>query len=357
MQQTYPTYDATRSPPHGVGAAPRQPASIPPIAHFVWFGKSFPWLNGLAVRSAVDRGGYEQVIVHYADDLRGVQYFRDLSGHPRVRCAPLSFPELLRSVAGVAPGLMKVGEWVANRPAMKSDLARMALLWLHGGVYLDVDTVSIAPLDDLRQSCGFFCGEERLVWSTAVRSSRNPLVWGAAALRSFSRDLLRRHPDGWRHFRRIEQWFPLAANGAVMGAAPSHPFVAELLARAGALRAEDLARSRDALGPDLLQNALLEAGSADVTVLPPEWFFPLGPEISEHWFRLHWPGRRPRIEEVLHPDTHIVHWYGSVRARENIRIFDAEHVRLYRDRQLLAELAAPWVDRFSPGEQGRCRRA
>ena len=109
------------------------------------------------------------------------------------------------------------------------------------------------------------------------------------------------------------------------------------------MRSSATARSRDALGPDLLQNALRDGGTADVRVLPPEVFFPLGPEISEHWFRLHQPGRRPRLEEVLYPDTRIVHWYGSVRAREIMRVFDAAYVQAHRDRQLLAELAAPWA--------------
>ncbi|HQU15598.1 MAG: glycosyltransferase [Gammaproteobacteria bacterium] len=321
--------------------------SIPPIAHFVWFGRSFPWLNWLAVRSAADRGGYEQVILHHADDLSGAQYFVDLLRTPRVKCVHLDYLELVDRVIGVAPRIVEVAKWAADRPAMQSDLARMALLWIYGGVYLDVDTVTVAPLDALRAAGGVFCGRERLVWPGVVRASRNPLVFGAAVLRSVTRDLLRRHPRGWRHFRRIEHWFPTAANGAVLGAAPGHPFLAELLGRAGALRPEDLVRSRNALGPELLQDALRGAGAAaatDIRVLPPEVFFPLGPEISEHWFRVHPPGKRPRLEEVLYPDTRVVHWYGSVRAREIMRVFDARYVRAHRDRQLLAELAAPWAN-------------
>lgn len=319
-------------------------ASIPPVAHFVWFGRTFPWLNWLALRSAADRGGYERVILHHADDLRGAPHFRALAREPRVECVPLNFPGLLEAGEAAAPGIAALGGRIGEAAATRSDLARLLLLWLHGGVYLDVDTVTLAPLDDLRVRGGFFCGAERLVWPGAVRASRSPLTLGGALLRSVTRDLLRRHPGGWRHFRRIERWFPAAANNAVLGAVPGHPFVAQLLARAAELPAQALARSRYALGPDLLQEALHAGVAADVRVLPPEVFFPLGPEISEHWFRLRAPGTCPRVEDVLHPATRIVHWYGSVRAREMVRVFDADYVRAHRDRQLLAALAAPWVE-------------
>lgn len=318
-------------------------SSIPPIAHFVWFGRTFPWLNWLAVRSAADRGGYERVILHHADSLEGLPYFRELVRDPRVECAPLDFTALLERVRKVAPGIMEVAGRISDRPAMKSDLARMALLWLHGGVYLDMDTVSLEPLDDLREAGGFFCAMERLVWPKAVRASRNPLVLGAATLRSLTRDLLRRHPRGWQYFRRIERFFPLAVNGAVLGAAPGHPFLAELLSRAGALTPEDLARSRDSVGPDLLQDTLRAFGAGSVRVLPPEVFFPLGPEISEHWFRVCPAGTLPLLKEVLYPGTRVVHWYASVRAKGIIPIFDAAYARANHDRQLLSALSEPWV--------------
>lgn len=321
-------------------------APIPSIAHFVWFGRSFPWLNWLALRSAADRGGYERVVLHHADDLSGAPYFRDLAQDPGIECVRLDFLGLLESVAAVAPGIVEVGASLTDpsQNNMKSDLARFALLWLHGGVYLDTDTVSIAPLDDLRAAGGFFCGAHRLVWPWAVVKNRNPVRLGIGAVRSLGRDLLRRYPQGWRHFRRIEWLYPTEPNTAVLGAVPGHPVIGDLLKRAARVPPQQLARSRGAVATDLLEEVVAGYRGDELRVYPPEVFYPLGPEISEHWFRMS-PIHKPlRLAEVLGPDTRIVHWYASVRAKQIIPLFDAAYARANRDRQLLSALSQPWVN-------------
>lgn len=321
-------------------------ASIPAIAHFVWFGRGFPWLNWLALRSAADRGGYERVVLHHADDLGEAPYFRDLARTPGIECVRLDFPGLLESVAAVAPGIVEVGASLVDpsQNSMKSDLARLAVLWLHGGVYLDTDTVSIAPLDDLRAAGGFFCGAHRLVWPWAVVKNRNPVRLGIGAVRSLGRDLLRRYPQGWRHFRRIEWLYPTEPNTAVLGAVPRHPVLGDLLKRAVHVPPRRLASSRGAVGTDLLEEVVAEYRGDELRVYPPEVFYPLGPEISEHWFRMNPPHKPLRLAEVLGPDTRIVHWYASVRAKQIIPLFDAAYARANRDRQLLSALAQPWVN-------------
>lgn len=321
-------------------------APIPPVAHFVWFGRSFPWLNWLAVRSAADRGGYERVLLHHQDDLRDVPHFQRLARDPRIECIRLDFQELLQSVAPMAPGILDLAEFVSDssRNNMKSDLARFALLWRHGGVYLDMDTVSLASLDDLRAAGGMFCGAERLVWPKVVRDSRNPLVLGLAAARSMGRDLLRRHPHGWRHFRRIEWLYPVAPNPAVLGAVQGHPLLAQLLQRSALVSRRQLDRRREAVGPDLLQEIFTGYRGRDLKILPPDVFYPLGPEISEHWFRLHPVDKAPPLAEVLGPDTRVVHWYASVRTRQIVPEFDASYVRTNRTRQLLSALSETWAN-------------
>ncbi len=318
-------------------------STIPPIAHFVWFGRSFPWLNWLAVRSAADKGGYDRVLLHHADDLSDSEYFQNLARDPRVECVRFDLRELLASVEPIAPGIIEVSAFLRNA-AMKSDLARFALLWLHGGVYLDTDTVSIAPLDDLRAAGGFFCGVHRLVWPWAVVKNRNPLRLGVSALRSMGRDLLRRYPQGWRYFRRIEWLYPLEPNTAILGSIARHPLLAELLSRAGRVSPELVAKSQGAVATDLLEEVVAGYRGGDLRLLPPEAFYPLGPEISEHWFRLNPTGKPLGLEEILGPDTRIVHWYSSVRAKQIIPVFDAAYVRENHRRQLLSALAEPWVN-------------
>lgn len=320
-------------------------APIPPIAHFVWFGQSFPWLNWLAVRSAADRGGFERVILHHADDLSEAPYFRDLAQDPRIECVRLDFHGLLERLAPVAPGIAEVGASLTDpsQNNMKSDLARFALLWLHGGVYLDTDTVTVASLDDLRAPGGFFCGAHRLVWPWAVVRSRNPLWLGVAAMRSLGRDLLRRYPQGWRHFRRIEWLYPTEPNTGVLGSEPEHPVLLELLTRAARVTPRQLAASRGAVATDLLEEVAAVYEGEGLKVYPPEVFYPLGPEISEHWFRLN-PADKPlHLAEALGPGTRVVHWYASVRAKQIIPVFDAAYARKNRNRQLLSALSEPWV--------------
>jgi len=81
-------------------------------------------------------------------------------------------------------------------------------------------------------------------------------------------------------------------------------------------------------------------------VLPPSAFFPLGPEISEHWFRL-----RPRVEldEVVAPETYLVHWYASVRSAPHVAKLTPEFVRAHAERQLFSALALPVVAALADG--------
>jgi hypothetical protein len=75
---------------------------------------------------------------------------------------------------------------------------------------------------------------------------------------------------------------------------------------------------------------------ADLHVLEPEAFFPLGPEISEHWFR---ESARVELDEVLGPRTLLVHWYASVRTRPYVEQIDARFVEAHAERQLFSALA------------------
>src|SRR5690606_29308100 len=96
-----------------------------------------------------------------------------------------------------------------------------------------------------------------------------------------------------------------------------------------------------ALGTHLLQDTLAQGREPDLAVLPPRVFYPLGPEISEHWFRIR---QRPRLEKVLGADALIVHWYASVRTKQIVPRIDAAYVREHADRQLFSALALPLLE-------------
>ena len=68
---------------------------------------------------------------------------------------------------------------------------------------------------------------------------------------------------------------------------------------------------------------------------PPEVFYPLGPELSEHWFRLN---TRASLDEVLTSATRVVHWYASVRTRDRAPRVSPEWVTRHARDQLLSAL-------------------
>ena len=97
---------------------------------------------------------------------------------------------------------------------------------------------------------------------------------------------------------------------------------------------------RFALGTHLLQDAV-SRHTGLIEVHPAPVFYPLGPEISEHWFR---SVRKPKLDAVLSPATRVVHWYASVRTRDLVPQVDPDWVRAHADRQLFSALALPFVD-------------
>jgi hypothetical protein len=226
-----------------------------------------------------------------------------------------------------------------DSPAALSNVLRIAILFSEGGVYLDLDTVTIASLAWLRQEGGFFCGLERLAFPAGVKPLPNLPRFGLALGQAAVRSALSRLSDGWRWFRAIEPWYPAAANNAVLGSEPEHPFCARLL-RAMAALSPGRRRVRYALGTRLLQAELAEGDHPGLRVLPPPVFYPLGPEISQHWFRV-----RPqaRLSDVVGNRTRVVHWYASNRRRSKEQI-TPDFVRRHADRQWFSALALPFVD-------------
>ena len=96
------------------------------------------------------------------------------------------------------------------------------------------------------------------------------------------------------------------------------------------------------MGTHLLQRVLGSADPTWVRVLPPAVFYPLGPEISEHWFRMR--ERLPDLEQVILPETLVVHWYASVRTEQIVPSIDRAYVERHRREQLFSALAARVLD-------------
>ncbi len=310
---------------------------IPPVAHFIWFGQVLQWVHLLAIRSAAERGGYTRVVLHHQDDLRGSPWWSALQAIPGVETRPLQ-PETLLERAGGAP-LVDVFRDLEEL-AGKANVVRAGLLLAEGGTYLDADTVTLQSFAPLGAPGGLFCGAERIINPYTVRIRRTPVQRVTNLLRRLARSTARDLPGGWRYFRMIERFYPAAVNNAVLGSVPGHPLLRDLLDRMVRIPPSQR-RVRYGLGTHLLQQAVEEYPGTDVRVLPPAVFYPLGPEISLHWFRR---GRHPRLDDVLLPTTRLVHWYASVRTREIVPHIDPAYVRAHAATQLFSALALPFID-------------
>jgi hypothetical protein len=310
---------------------------IPGRAHFVWLGERLPFVYALAAASAAKRGGFERVLFHHTDRLDREPAFAFLARAPHVEARLLDAVALIEQAGG--PRLVDC-YLELEQPAARSNVLRAALLREQGGVYLDTDTVTLASLSGLRSRGGCFCGEERLVFPKSRGPRWASLLDPRALGRTLARDVCRRLPSGYRHFRRIEPWYRTAVNNAVLGAEPHHPFIEELVLRMAALPRSER-RVRYALGVHLLQSTVAEWRGGGVHVERPDVFFPLGPEISEHWFR---EQRRLDLAEIVSPRTLVVHLYASVRIREKLARVSPAWIRSHARSEPFSALTAPILD-------------
>jgi hypothetical protein len=314
--------------------------SFPKLAHFIWYGASFPWMNELALRSAHDRGGFERVVLHFDGRLSNDQCDALRAALPRLELRAIDPKRVFGALGDAVMGTRLAalhGE--LQKPAARANVLRAALLAAEGGVYLDVDTVTVRALDPLLG--GAFCGTEPIAFPARVMHSRNPAVWARALALHAARHVLRDAPAGYRAFKRIEPLYARAANNAVLGAPAGHRFMRALLEAMVELP-EARRHVRFALGTHLLQQTIERYPHDDLTVHEPAAFYPLGPEISRHWFRIAPQGRTVQLSDVIDARTFVVHWYASVRNRALVDRMSPALVRELAPRQLLSALALPF---------------
>jgi hypothetical protein len=302
--------------------------------HFCWIGPRLPWAYVFAILSAAERSQMQDVILHHTDQLEDGPQLRALKSAARVkrvRIEPLDYLTQAADLLGLENKLAELYQRVSS-PLIRSDILRAAILYMQGGIYLDLDTIttaSLLPLLDLP----VFVASEIIVWPHFVLKSRSPVLWGRALMLDLLRKLLRIIPQGWRFFRRIEKFYFRGVNSAIMGAEANAPFLAAYL-HAMVLLPRERQRQPYALGPDLLQE-MVDRIPGGVTIQEPHVFSPLGPEISEHWFR---KSASAALHEVLLPETRVVHWYASVRGKPGVAQISPDDVHAHRADQLYAAL-------------------
>ena len=306
--------------------------SIPARVHFCWIGPRLPWAYVFAALSAAERGGLPEVILHHTDTLEDCAETRALRAAPGVtldRIDPVACLTEAGEALGIGDQLAALYGRLAS-PVMRTDILRAAILFRQGGIYLDLDTITVASLRPLLDAAQFV-GSEYIVWPHLVRASRSPMRWA----RSLALDLLRkaicRMADGWKTFRLVERLYYRGLNNAVMGAEPNSPLFARYLRAMPGVRLLEAY----ALGPDLLQDVVADDRPDDLVVHDPRVFYPLPPEISEHWFRA---SPAVRLDAVLYAETRVVHWYASVSTKSRVALITPAYVGEHRNHQLYSAL-------------------
>ncbi|MDD9970290.1 MAG: glycosyltransferase, partial [Myxococcales bacterium] len=309
--------------------------AIPDTAHFIWYGHDFPWTNVLAIQSARSRGGFSRLVLHHDGALRPSHLGPGLAEHVELRV--IAGPRHFAGLGQRGRALQALHERLRS-PAAKANVLRMCILAQEGGVYLDVDTVTLQDLTPLR-NVGAFCGCEYIVFPAGLYASRNPLRWGRALALSGLRLALREWPGGFAHFPTVAPWYATAVNNAVVGAAAGHPLVHAML---DAMLAMPEARQtrRYALGTHLLQQQVVAYRGDDLVVHPPEVFYPLPPEICLHWFRMR---AHADPTSALSPNTRVVHWYASNRNKRLVAQLDPDYVRAHQHHQMFSGMAAEFL--------------
>jgi hypothetical protein len=320
--------------------------TIPARAHFCWIGTRLPWAYAFAVLSAAQRSELPEIVLHHTDVLEEDAALAALKQTPRVRLSridPIACLMQAGQKLAVADGLTLIYRRQTN-PAARIDILRAAILYLEGGLYLDMDTIttsSLLPLLDTRQ----FVGSEFIIWPHFARTSRSPALWARSLTLDLIRKMMRRMPQGWKLFRLVEHFCYRGINNAVMGAEASSPLFEDYL-RAMLTLPQERQIQPYAVGPDLLQEVVGRYARGDLTIQEPHVFYPLPPEISEHWFRI---GRNVKLDAVLLAETRVVHWYASVRTKSRVPLIDPDYVRDHRERQLYSALAWACISNIQSG--------
>lgn len=288
--------------------------------------------------SALRHGGLDQVILHHTDLLDDNDVVQALQE------AGLVFshlnPDTLLNEVGAALG---VGSQLAelykkiSKPAILSDILRAAILYQKGGIYMDVDTLTLTSLRPLLYEPQFV-GLENIVWPHRVKTTRAPLPWARAIGLDLLRKALRRMPNGWRLFRPVRGLYFKAVNNAIIGGQARAPLFKIYLQNMLTLP-DSLQNKLCAIAPDLLQNLIENKQIEHVKVYNPDIFSPLPPEIAEHWFR---PCKNAQalLKAAIQPQTLILHRYASARAKPYVGKINPVFISKNKNNQLYSALVS-----------------
>lgn len=281
---------------------------IPRRFFYVWSGRSFPYPNYLAVKSLRCVEPTAQIVVYIVGDRPRSWNFELIELLPGVEIVHIEPNEIFERLPRE---LRRIGDVYRNIPnsaqSARSNILRYSLLLMHGGVYLDFDTIVVRRFGDLLEHPAFV-GEED-VWcgdTSRVRGDVGvyfrPTTWHWAlswlGRRVDSRFFAGRLGVAGALRRTDGHWRRTQVNNAVIGARPGSPFVREVLL--AAMNASPTVRY--ATGPTLVDR-VARTNPGLVHVADRSTFYHVAPGES---FRL--------FEDVtisLPPTANLIHYASS----------------------------------------------
>lgn len=272
--------------------------------HFVWTGRHFPYHARLAVESAIVAEPDASIEIHIVGEPPTTVDFEAVRRRPEVTTRMYSLPTLFERCPSGPRRLLDLVERIPDGATSAiSNLARLAVLWERGGIYLDTDVLVRRRLT--RPDGGrAFVGRE--------------LVWADNRAR-VAGDL-----DGWHRLRTIPwalDWsgrrLDCMLTGGAIGLAGRPPVGARLQVNNAVIGAPERA--------PFVQAALEAAADADPTVR-----YALGPSLLDDVSRAH-----PDLVELA-PTAR----YYAVPPGQSFRCFEDRRLTLPAEAQVLHYVAS-----------------
>ena len=322
---------------------------IPNQAHFIWIGPNFPWLYYLSVYSAAKNGGFDRIFVHYEYLGADEKWFHKLGKLPGVILQKLNFDKVFSSENQLLSQLGKQRDLIERNLLIQSDILRYAVLYLYGGVYLDLDIVVLRSFKELllRTSRSAFLGREKILFPEYIRHPidiRDRLKKIRSLLLVKLRNICERIPHGYAPYNKLGAYVP-TINGAVFGSEKSGSFITGVIERLNQYEVVEMNIPRKA-GPFLLQEAVTNPNMVgSVEILHPDYFYPSAPGLTKHLFRRY---KRVNIDRFCDLSiSYAIHWYSSSTFRASsmsIQDVDYEYLKTNKDNLLFGDLLQKYVD-------------
>ncbi len=196
-------------------------AEIPKIIHLLYFGETeFYNFHHRCIHSMIQyMPDYEIRIYNTKEPPADNQYWQDIKSHPRVRIHKMDAPQFYDG-------------FELKHFQYKADVARLELLYEHGGVYLDIDMIIVRSFHEIFASGhSFYISEERegsngrgsgalinaflaakpknefiKLWLNEFKSGLRLGIW-AHHIRDSNKQLLDSHPHYMHKYRiRVLDW-------------------------------------------------------------------------------------------------------------------------------------------------------